>query len=36
LNEFFVGVHVRFMIQYVPIVMFWSNGMRGSPLGVGE
>jgi hypothetical protein len=29
----FLGVHVRLLIWYVPIVMFWFNRMRRSPFG---
>src|SRR6266566_5276751 len=31
---FFLGVHVRLMIWYVPIISFWLNRLRSSPFGL--
>jgi uncharacterized membrane protein len=31
---FLLGVHIRLLIWYVPIVSFWFNRMRQAPLGI--
>ena len=31
---FFLGVHVRLFIWYVPIISFWSNRLRSRPFGL--
>ncbi|TMI08214.1 hypothetical protein E6H34_05075 [Candidatus Bathyarchaeota archaeon] len=31
---FFLGVHVRLFIWYVPIISFWSNPLRSRPFGL--
>jgi hypothetical protein len=31
-----IGVHVRLLIWYVPIVLFWFNRMRRAPIGVAS
>jgi hypothetical protein len=33
-NWLLLGVHIRLLIWYVPIISFWINRMRRSPLGV--
>ena len=33
-NLFFLGVHVRPIIWFVPIIIFWFNRMRSKPFGV--
>jgi hypothetical protein len=30
---FVLGVHVRLLIWYVPIIMFWFNRMTQAPIG---
>jgi len=31
---FFLGIHVRLLVWYVPIVSFWLNRLRSSPFGL--
>jgi uncharacterized membrane protein len=33
-NWFFLGVHVRLFIWYIPIISFWLNRMRTRPFGI--
>src|SRR2546427_12053949 len=31
---FFLGIHVRLLVWYVPIISFWLNRLRSSPFGL--